>query len=256
MMDDGILITLDEDFRPNEPVFIEGLPGIGNVGKIAADYIVEKLEAKEVGRIYFEHFPPQVLLDDDNVIDMVHVSFNYIRIKDRDIIFLTGSHQASDTPGHYRFASRVVSLMKEWGVQRVYTLGGYGIGKIEDKPRVLGAVTHPHLREELEEVGVVFEKGEPANGIVGASGLLLGFAKLSGIEGACLMGETSGYLLDPKAAKEIILILQKLLGFEVPMDDIDESIESLKEITEKLSEIEHQMSMAKGEKKQDLNYIG
>ena len=36
------------EFKPqlNRPILIEGLPGVGNVGKIAADFICEKLNGK------------------------------------------------------------------------------------------------------------------------------------------------------------------------------------------------------------------
>ena len=34
--------------RLNKPVFIEGLPGIGNVGKIAVDFLIEELGAKKI----------------------------------------------------------------------------------------------------------------------------------------------------------------------------------------------------------------
>ncbi len=30
----------------NNPILIEGLPGIGNVGKVAVDFLIEELKAK------------------------------------------------------------------------------------------------------------------------------------------------------------------------------------------------------------------
>jgi hypothetical protein len=62
---------------------------------------------------------------------------------------------------------------------------------------------------ELEELEIVVElelllelsgagENEPGGGIVGASGLLLGLGEMRGIKGVCLMGETPGYLVDPK----------------------------------------------------------
>ena len=40
--------------KPNlkNPVLIEGLPGIGNVGKIVVDFMVDELKAQKVYEIY------------------------------------------------------------------------------------------------------------------------------------------------------------------------------------------------------------
>ena len=40
-----------------------------------------------------------------------------------------------------------------------------------------------------------------AGSITGMNGLIIGIAKLRGMQGACLLGETSGYVVDAKASK-------------------------------------------------------
>ena len=54
---------------------------------------------------------------------------------------------------------------------------------------------------------MVFHENEPGGGIIGVSGLLLGLGALRGIDAVCLMGVTSGYLVDPKAAQEVLRVL-------------------------------------------------
>ena len=66
--------------------------------------------------------------------------------------------------------------------------------------------------KELKGYGVEFKPNEPGGGIVGASGLLLGLGELRGIDAACLMGVTSGYLVDPKSAQAVLKVLCKILG--------------------------------------------
>ena len=53
------VISYYEEPVLNKPVLIEGLPGVGNVGKIAADFLAEKLEAKHFATVLSKHFPPQ-----------------------------------------------------------------------------------------------------------------------------------------------------------------------------------------------------
>ena len=71
--------------------------------------------------------------------------------------------------------------------------------------------------ELFKSADIEFIDGEPGAGIVGASGLLLGLGKLQGIEGGCLMGETSGYMVDPKSASVVLKSLQKLLGIKIQL---------------------------------------
>lgn len=41
----------------DNPVFIEGLPDVGLVGKLAVDHLIEELDSQPVRRVYSEHFP-------------------------------------------------------------------------------------------------------------------------------------------------------------------------------------------------------
>ena len=42
-----------------DAVLIEGLPGIGHVGRVAAEHIVEEFNGEKVLEIYCDDFPPQ-----------------------------------------------------------------------------------------------------------------------------------------------------------------------------------------------------
>ena len=47
----------------NNPVLIEGLPGIAYIGRNVAGYLIDELGAKKFGELYSSYFPPIVLLD-------------------------------------------------------------------------------------------------------------------------------------------------------------------------------------------------
>ncbi|MEM7826591.1 MAG: PAC2 family protein, partial [Candidatus Aenigmatarchaeota archaeon] len=55
------IIELEKPKLKN-PIFVEGLPGIGNVGRIACGYLIEELKAKKFAELYSSHFMPFVLL--------------------------------------------------------------------------------------------------------------------------------------------------------------------------------------------------
>ena len=144
-----------------------------------------------------------------------------------------------------------ILLVKEMGVSSIYTLGGYGLGKLVPEPRVLGAATSEEMVALFKSADVEFIEGEPGAGIVGASGLLLGLGKLQGIQGGCLMGETSGYMVDPKSASVVLKSLQKLLNIEIDLEELEKRAKQVDNITSQLKENESEV-----EERVDVNYIG
>ena len=80
--------SVSYDSRPalRRPVFIEGLPGVGNIGKLAADLMSEQLGATRFARIYSDDLPPQVMIDDDCIAEAACNELWYADIGDRDIV--------------------------------------------------------------------------------------------------------------------------------------------------------------------------
>ncbi len=251
---DSIITVITEEPQLKDPILIEGLPGVGNVGKLAAEHLLENIEAVKFADIYSKHFPPQVVLDEDCVVNMVNNEVYYAKDigSGKDLIILVGDYQGLTPEGQYELSHHVIQMCMGLNVKTVYTLGGYGVGKIVESPRVLGAVTSADMKEGLEEHGVVFSSGEPGSGIVGASGLLLGLSKIYGIEAACLMGETSGYFVDPKGAEAVLRVLNNIIGLEMDMTELETKAEQVDQITSKIKDMETSQEPSR----EDLHYIG
>ena len=222
-------IVKTEEVQLENAILLEGLPGVGNVGKLAATHLIEELNAKKCIEIYSSYFPPQVLIDDDGIVKLVNNELYY-----------------------YHLCTKLIELVKQMGVTTIYTLGGYGLGKLVPDPRVLGAATSDEIVKLFKGAGVEFIDGEPGAGIVGASGLLLGLGKLQGIHGGCLMGETSGYMVDPRSASAVLKSLQKLLNIKIDLSELEERAKQVDSITSQLKE----MDTAESEDRPDVNYIG
>ncbi len=138
------------------------------------------------------------------------------------------------------------------GVKEIYTLGGYGLGYEIEDPKVLCATTDSSLVKQMKRYGAIFKKNEPGGGIVGASGLLLGLGKLRGFQGVCLMGETPGYLVDPKSAKAVLNVLMKVTNIDLSLSALEKKAKEIERIAHQLKEIE---GLSK-EKSDELKYIG
>jgi uncharacterized protein (TIGR00162 family) len=238
------------------PILIEGLPGVGNVGKLAAEHLIDQLKAEKFANVYSKHFPPQVLVGEDGVVKLVNNELHFVKSSDKDgfdLIILVGDYQGMTPEGQYELASKILEIAREFKVKKIFTLGGYGMGKVIEEPRVLGATTNLKLVEEMRDYGITFPKGEPGSGIVGASGLLLGLGMLEGIESVCLMGETSGYFADPKAAQAVLEILTKILKVKVDFKQLEMKAKEIDYMTSKLKDLETSMIDSQ---KEDLNYFG
>jgi len=258
-MMDEVMITLTEKPELNDPVLIEGLPGVGNVGKLAAEHLLDELETTKFGDIYSRHFPPQVLVEEDGVIKLVNNELYYYKRGEGDepgpdIVFLVGDYQGISSEGQYILTERVLDMAQDLGVKMVFTLGGYGLGRMVENPRVLGAATSHAVVSDMKKVGVVFQKGEPVSGIVGASGLLLGLGRIRNVEGICLMGETSGYFVDPKSAQAVLEVLTNILKISVSFSELEDKALQIDKITSQLKELEGTGGSEGGS--EDLRYIG
>jgi len=167
----------------------------------------------------------------------------------RDLVFLVGDHQSTSNEGHYLLADFYCEVAEALKISRIYTLGGFGVGHLVTEPRVLGAVNRPELREEIEPSGVTFQRDEPGGGIVGAAGLMLALSRLRSIDAACLMGETSGYIVDPLAAATVLATLSRLIDVPVDPTGLNDRAAEMEKVIETMVE-------NAGAKDEELNYIG
>jgi len=235
-----------------EPTLVEGLPGVGHVGKLAGEHLVEELDSRLVCRIHSTHLPPQVTVE-DGLTELACIELHAVDADGKDLLVLTGDHQAQDTVGHYGLVDAILDAATDLGVAELYAMGGVPTGELIEEYDVIGATTTEAMRDRLEATGVAFRGDEPAGGIVGVSGLLLGLGERRGVPAACLMGETSGYLVDPKSAQAVLEILQEIVGFEVDFESLESRADEMEEVVRKIQEMEQGTPTPTDE---DLRYIG
>ncbi len=222
---------------------IVGLPGIGLIGKLVADHLIIELKAEKFMEIFSPHFPPQVNVSADGTTRLVSNELYLVKgtgngEKKHDLIILVGDHQSVTNDGHYELAGVYLDIAERFKVQRIYTLGGYGTGKLIETPNVLYATNKADIVEEVKSYGAGFSEGELSGGIVGASGLILGLGELRGLEAVCFMGETSGYLVDPKSAQAVLGVLAKALDITVDTSELEARAQEIEKIITKIKEME------------------
>ncbi|HEY6238965.1 MAG TPA: PAC2 family protein, partial [Thermoplasmata archaeon] len=143
------------------------------------------------------------------------------------------------------------------GVREVYTLAGFAQGHVVEEPRVLGAATSPARVDAMKQFGVVFSRNDPGGGLIGASGLFLGLGRTFQMEGVCLMGETSGYFVDPRGAEAVLKVLTRVLGVSIDFSALEAKAKEIDRIAQKIHEAEQRPSESSRETpREDLGYIG
>lgn len=219
------------------PILIEGLPGLGMVGNIATQYLTKKLEGKLLAILHSPHFPYHVLVDDKGSARLLQGEFTYWKNKTgkNDLIFLTGDSQAQTIEGQFEVANKILDFAEKKKVKTIITLGGYR-NEFDGNPHIVAVSTSTELlNKALNAKATASEAGTP---IVGTAGLLLGLSKFRCIEAVCLLGETRGYLPDPKTAKSLVEVLQRILEVKVDLKGLDEEIERSKKILGRMKDIE------------------
>jgi uncharacterized protein (TIGR00162 family) len=237
------VIKATERPKLRNPILIEGLPGVGNIGRVAVGYLVEQLGAKKFAQLYSRHFFPFVVLHDKNQVHLLKNEFYYYKAKkkgQRDIIFLVGDCQSLDPKGHYEVMEKVLDFAEKFGVKEIFTIGGIATGEAEKNPKALGAVTDKELVEKYKNAGIEFSAGEKIGYIVGAAGLLLGLGKERGMKGVCLLGETSGFpiVTDPKGAEIVLNSLTKILNVKVDMSKLEQKVKEMEEFIKKVEDLQ------------------
>ena len=251
-------INILEEVELENPIFIEALPGLGHVGKLAADHMIDELGATKFAEIYSPTFPPQVLIKEDGIIGNMLNELYYLKDvgEDKlDLIILVGNTQALSPEGQYLICKDILDFVKGYGISRIFTLGGMAIPQPVENPKVYGAATNEANIELLKEADIDIRSND--GGIVGASGLFLGLGVRLGLEGICLMGETPGYFIDAESAEAILKKLSLLLNFEVNTDKLDERAEETRKMIAKAQQMEQDLiNKANAGNADDLRYIG
>src|SRR6266571_6294793 len=172
-----------------EPVLIQGLPGLGYVGKVAVDFFIEKLKPRKVAELYSSYllFPDGNLginISEDGTYSLPRYEFYAYNEKDPNAIFLTGDAQPSVT-GQYEVASMVLDYVQQAGTRMVFTMGGYGTRSSGEVGSVYAVVGEPVLGDRLKKLGAKMAKG---GAVTGAAGVLLGIGRQRGLPCGGLLG--------------------------------------------------------------------
>ena len=215
-----------------DPVLIEGLPGIGNVGKVAVDYLIDELEAEPAYEFFSYSLPHSVFVNEDNLVQLPAITLHYKRLErgNQDLLLLAGDVQPADEAGCFEFSDALLDLTIPLGLSEVITLGGIGLPTMPADP-IVYVTGNSEKRIELyaREGGAEKNLFGVVGPIIGVSGLLVGLASRRDIQAVTLLAETYGHpmYLGLKGARRILSLLDARLDLGLDLKKLDEEIDEM-----------------------------
>lgn len=242
--------------KSKKGILIEGLPGIGNSGKIAVDYIIEQLKARDILSFYSYHLPNSAFVNKNSLIEIPKLRIAYSKIKQYNLFFLYGDIQPIDEVSSHSFTNEILKFCNETNITEIITLGGIGMHKIQSSPKVyisgnnkeiIKKYSTPETREKiLGVVGPVF----------GATGLLVGLAGKYNIDAVSYLVQSFAHPLHVgiKEANELLKILDRKLNIGINLKKFQKDIAKVEK--EQKLKIKDLTNINKQKENKEMSYIG
>lgn len=211
-------------------VMIIGLPGVGLVGRLAAEYLATSFKGVHVASLYSDAFPPNIISTPDSTVHIIRNEVFKISTKKgkkaRDVYVLVGDAQPALPPqGFYNaqhaFSADLIELASKLGCKSVYTIAGLpSQDRVKQGSKVSALAT---TKEAFKQLKGSYTKTGPGLPVNGAAGLALQYALMNGLDGACLISTTSPELVYPDfgAAAAILKVLDSSLSLGLDVKVLD-----------------------------------
>ena len=182
--------------------------------------MIHELKAIQLADIFCTSLSPSVVISSEGIVDLNRNSLYYSQndALKKDFVFVTGNSQPVNPESEYLLAEEILKIVKQFGSHKIVTLGANITGSFSREPNVYFAAT---CREALESLTIKDVVKLVDGTVTGMNGLILGIAKLFDMQGICLLGETSGYVIDTLAAKSVLYALMQITDLKVDMQNIE-----------------------------------
>ena len=226
----------DESVDPSGATLIEGMPGVGLVGKIATDHLIDQRDMTEFASVRGEGIPPVTVFDDSD--RGVNSPIRLYIDEDAELVALR-----SDVPVHVMDAPLFAERLTEWvtdnDVLPIY-LGGLASERDGDEVPSIEGIGVGAGQDYLDDAAVA----PPDDGgmISGPCGALLSEAADEGVDAVGLMVDTDPRFPDPQGSHALIKQgINPIAGVDV---DTERLVDEAEEIMDQRKELAQQMQQA------------
>jgi len=226
-----MVCSIDISEKPvlNDPILIEGLPGIGFVANIAALHLIKELKATRFVQIFSSSFQDFAITTGDGTARTPINELYYVkRDGERDLIIWFGNTQALTTVGQYELVGKVLDIAQQFGCRFVISIGGFKKDEAQPVPGIYSTATDMETMQQALDLGTKVMVGH----VFGIAGLSVGMARIRDMKGFSLLIDTPGMNPDVNAARYALLTLGKYLYLEIDLAGLEDSGEEIKKMLE------------------------
>ena len=221
---DDINIMTDE-IRSQNPILIEGFPGIGLVGNIVSQHLIDSLKMEYRGSIDSRFFPPIAVLYEG----LINMPVRIYESEEHNLLLVV-----SDIPINpavsYDIGKKLIEWAKSINVKQIVSIAG--ISTMEDETKVFGAATDENMLNMLKDNVEIFQMGT----ISGISGSVMTECMVRKMPAISLLGGTQTQNPDPRAAAAVIEVLNKLYDLSIDTESLFEQAERIELEMQRLAE--------------------
>ncbi|MCD4799015.1 MAG: proteasome assembly chaperone family protein [Methanosarcinales archaeon] len=207
------------------PIIVEGFPGIGLVGNIASQHLIDELDMEYVGSMESKYFPPIAVLFNG----IINMPVRIYQSKDHNILTVI-----SDIPIHPTISYEVSKVLVDWAqsinVKEIVSIAG--IATMSSEEKVFGAATNDDMLNRIKDHVEIFQVGT----ISGISGSVMTECFMRDVPAMSLLGETNSPNPDPRAAASVIKVLNIIYDLPIDTDNLMEQAEQIEIELQKLAE--------------------
>jgi uncharacterized protein len=245
-------IEIVEKPQLNDPILIEGLPGIGFVANIAALHLINELKAIRFASIVSSSFQDFAVLTETGTARSPVNELYYVKRGDggRDLIIWYGNTQALTTLGQYELCGKVLEIAQDMGCRFVISIGGFKKDEMKGPPAIYSAASDAATLKDALALGTKVMAGH----IFGIAGLLVGLSRLRDLHGFALLVDTLGMYPDAVATRAALEFLNKYLNLTVNVDGVEAAADQTKKLLESFGLI-HNIQEEKKKEEQALRWF-
>jgi len=234
-----------KNIKSKNPVLLVGFPSTGLVGNIVSQYLIDQLKLRHIGSVDSKLFPPIAVLfaglinvptriyeGDELIVIVSDVPISPVISYDVSKALVNWAHQIN--------AREIVSIT---GVATMSDASMYGVASDEDiakivrerakqRHRVFGVATTPSALKKLKNKAPIFGMGT----VAGIAGSIMTECSLRNFPAIGLLSEAYGAAPDPRAAIEVIKVLNSLYGMNVDTEKLFKQVEHIELGFRKLTE--------------------
>jgi len=221
-----------------DPIFIQGYAGIGNIGLIAVRHMLTEVKAHLLFEVINLDMPSVAFVEDGVFTDWANI-FSVIvylwrRPKgSRDVLFSCSFTQPLTPLGSNLTAHVLLKNLKDMGVRELVSLGCFGTNNYVRNPKVYVSATSKKVLKDFENIANVVPLRDGR--ISGLNGIMPLLASYYDMKGVSLLAEgLSRISFNPRSSKALVEVLNTRYDFGIDTGILDAYSEKLEKEIEKL----------------------